>query len=232
MRVQLNAGTSWESVHVRLQGGKVRGNVKADLRGNSTENEGHSEGQVEGQCRVRSGDKVTVGLGIRVIIYAQKANSYFMTLHICTVQSITSGLWKEPPDNPRPLRARPEQQEVTHNLHCKSFLHAPSGTASSRHILILYGRIRAQLLGGSLAFHPHSPPCKCWWGPLTTGPPARDFPLGLICLTCKIRSWMVFSDSMRSFQAPTPNFQAPLLFWRLQNNVSQLFTSHIAQNTG
>lgn len=155
-----------------------------------------------------------------------------MTLHIFTVRSITSGLWKDPPDNPRPLRARLELQEVIHNLHCKSFLHAPSGTASSRHILILYGRIRARLLGGSLAFHPHSPPCKRWWGPITTGPPARDFPLGLICLTCKIRNWMVFSDSMRSFQAPTPIFQAPLLFWRLQNNVSRLFTSHTAQNTG
>lgn len=75
------------------------------------------EGQVEGQCQVRSGDKVTVGLGIRVIIYAQKANSYFRpsTLY-CPI--ITSGLWKEPPDN-HDLLEHPEQQEVTHNLHCK-----------------------------------------------------------------------------------------------------------------
>jgi len=87
--------------------------VKADLRVNSTENEGHSEGQVEGQCQVKSGDKVTVGLGIRVIIYAQKADSYFMILHIFTVQSTMSGLWKDLPENPWPLRAHLERQEVS-----------------------------------------------------------------------------------------------------------------------
>ena len=60
-----------------------------------------------------------MGLGIRVIISAQKADSYFMILHILTVQSTRSGLWKDLPDHPWPLTARLEQQEVIRNLQAK-----------------------------------------------------------------------------------------------------------------